>query len=78
MKVIRSPNVFEAELFHSKGNIPKCVKSVGNQKDHHYIETNGIYVYLQDGDYILTDPDGGVERYSEEEFRKTFERIENG
>lgn len=76
MKVIRSPIVYEAELFHSKGNIPKCVKSVGNERNYHYINTDNNYVYVEDGDWILTDEHGRTERYSEEEFKRIFERVE--
>ncbi len=73
MKVIRSPIVYEAELFHSKGNIPKCVQSYYSS---YFIDNNPGIESVDDGDWILTDPEGKHRAYSEEEFIRIFERVE--
>lgn len=81
MKVIKSPIIYEAELFHSKGNIPKGVKMDITPRgiQYYYIGENLIpptYV-LCDGDWIVKDPEGNLQRYSEKQFRETFEKVED-
>lgn len=73
MKVIKSPIVYEAELFHSKGNIPKWVKKINGV---FFVETKYSHEMVSDGDYVVMNPDGYGESYSEEEFRRIFERVE--
>ncbi len=74
MKVIRSPIVYEAEQFHSNGNIPKCV--LGNN-NFYTVKCWYSIIQLKDGDWIVTDPDGLHEVYPEDEFRRIFERVED-
>lgn len=71
MKVIKSPVVYEAEMFHSKGNIPKCVKC---QYGNYYCKNElGGIDHVADGDWIVTDQYGNSRAYSEEEFREIFQ-----
>lgn len=72
MKVIRSLIVYEAELFHSKGNIPKCIK---NYHGNYFIDNNPGIEAVGNGDWIVTDPEGKHRAYSEEKFTETFERV---
>lgn len=82
MKVIRSPIVYEAELFHSKGNIPsgvyeRLIPNGSGAIGCYWIPTPQGNIILNDGEWVVKDIHGFIGSYSEEEFRRIFEMFEN-
>lgn len=77
MKFRKKPIIIEAEMFHSKGNIPEGVLS-----DHSvnppifYIETLEGRMIPSDGDWIITGIEGEKYPCKDNIFRATYERVE--
>lgn len=80
MRVIKKNPVFDAEMFHSKGHIPKGVYEV-NFEDENGEKISEFRLAsclgptkLNDGDWVLTREDGNKFRVSKNEFHNQYER----
>ncbi len=77
-KYRKKPLIIEAEIFHSKGNIPNGVYAEfeGCKKTDYFIETLEGRMKVSDRDYVITGIEGEKYPCKPRIFEATYELVE--
>lgn len=72
----RIPALVEATRFSRTEPFPEGVRAVGKEPECLLKTNRGIWIWLEDGDWIIAHSDGRRSVCNDEEFRESYVQVE--